>query len=214
VPQPPALRMGRPGRQPRVATRALPLSPVRVFDKITGPQRVRPARLRPAALCSKHGRWDVADHPRPEENAVSRGCKPSMFVHSVLYFLLRQSAHWRQPRLAAWLLLLTSRTLLRSGDEGKGTKHRALVLTRMGFSEDIEETFRGARDFDVVIWPSFALKAFAAAILSPSLDHNYYLTNDPKIEATKRAYRDFLAQVWKHFSKLMPIDVVLTGNFS
>lgn len=137
-----------------------------------------------------------------------------MFVHSVLYFFLRRSASWRQPRVAAWLLFLTSRTLLRSDHKSGGKSHRALVLTRMGFSEDIEETFRGARDFDVVIWPSFALKAFAAAILSRSLDHNNYLTADHKIEATKRAYREFLGDVWAHFTKLMPVDVVLTGNFS
>ncbi len=137
-----------------------------------------------------------------------------MLVSSVLYFLLRRSARWRQPRVAAWLLFLISRTLIKSDASREGTSLRALVLTRMGFSGDIEETFRGVRDFDVVIWPSFALKAFAAAILSPSLDHNFYLTTDPKFEATKHAYRDFLSQVWGHFSKLMPVDVVLTGNFS
>jgi hypothetical protein len=135
-----------------------------------------------------------------------------MFVESVVYFFLRQFARRRQPRLAAWLLFLISRPLL-SCDAGADFPHRALVLTRAGFFEDVEESFRGVRDFDVVMWPNFALKAFAAAILSPSLDHNYYLTADPQIEATKRAYRDFLAKVWCHFSALMPVDVVLTGNF-
>src|SRR5262245_249128 len=134
-----------------------------------------------------------------------------MFVHSVLYYFLRKGARWRQPRLAACLLFLASRTLVRAAES---SKNRALVLTRMGFSEDIAETFRGVRDFDVVVWPSFALKAFAAAILSPSLDHNCYLTTDAKIEATKRAYRDFLSDVWAYFTRLMPVDVVLTGNFS
>ena len=116
---------------------------------------------------------------------------------------MRQCARWREPRLAAGVLFLISRTLLRRA-AGAGHSHRALVLARIGFFEDVEESFRGARDFDVVMWPNFALKAFAAALLSPSLDHNYYLTADPQIEATKRAYRDFLAKVWSHFSTLMP----------
>jgi hypothetical protein len=137
-----------------------------------------------------------------------------MFVESVIYFLLRQFARWHQPRLAAGVLFLISRTLLRRhAGAGAHTSHRALVMARVGFFEDVEESFRGTRDFDVVMWPNFALKAFAAALLSPSLDHNYYLTADPQIEATKRAYRDFLAKVWAHFSTLMPVDVVLTGNF-
>lgn len=137
-----------------------------------------------------------------------------MFVHSVFYFLFRQFARWRQPRLAAWLLFLISRRPRGRAHRPARPAHRALVMARAGFFEDIEESFRDARDFDIVVWPSFALKAFAAPILSPALDHNYYLTADAKIEATKRAYRDFLAQTWAHFARLMPVDVVLTGNFS
>jgi len=134
-----------------------------------------------------------------------------MFAHSVFYFLFRECARFRQPRLAAWLLFLISRRRARS--QGK-PPHRALIMARAGFLEDVEESFRGTRDFELVVWPSFALKAFAAPILSPSLDHNYYVSVDDKIEATKHAYRDFLRQTWLHFAKLMPIDVVLTGNFS
>jgi hypothetical protein len=137
-----------------------------------------------------------------------------MFVHSILYFLFRQFARWRQPRLAAWLLYLISRRLPVGATRTRNAPYRALVMSRAGFFEDIEESFRDANDFEVVVWPSFALKAFSSAILSPSLDHNFYLTSDPKIESTKRAYRDFLAQVWTHLSWLMPIDIVLTGNFS
>ena len=137
-----------------------------------------------------------------------------MFVHSVLYFLFREFARWRQPWLAAALLYLVTRRLhARARSHGKPS-HRALVMARTGFFEDIEESFRDARDFEIVVWPSFALKALAAPILSPQLDHNFYLTTDAEIQATKRAYRDFLALTWSHFSKLMPIDVVLTGNFS
>lgn len=119
----------------------------------------------------------------------------------------------RRPGLAAWLLFLTSRTFIHHHSSLTGRPNRALALVRAGFVEDVEESFRGARDFDVIIWPSFALKSFAAAILSPSLDHNNYLTSDPNAEATKRVYRDFLAQVWSYYSALMPVDVVLTGNF-
>jgi hypothetical protein len=137
-----------------------------------------------------------------------------MFVHSILYFLFRQAARWRQPRLAALLLRIATRRLHAPQHAKSKPSHRALVMARTGFFEDIEESFRDAPDFEIVVWPSFALKAFAAPILSPLLDHNYYLTEDAEIEATKRAYRDFLAQTWTQFSRLMPIDVVLTGNFS
>ncbi len=135
----------------------------------------------------------------------------SMSINSIFFFLFRLLARWRQPRLAAWLLYLGTRSLAHGGPK---RSYRALVMTRTGFFQDIEETFRKDQNYDIVVWPSYALKAFASAILSPSLDHNFYLTDDREIEATKRAYRDFLAQTWTHFSKLMKIDVVLTGNFS
>jgi len=87
-------------------------------------------------------------------------------------------------------------------------------MTRQGFLEDVEESFASSSDFEVLCWPSFTLKAFAAAILSPKLDHNNYLTDDESIEATKLAYRRFLADVWRHYTKHKPVDVVLTGNFA
>jgi len=136
-----------------------------------------------------------------------------MSTQSFLFFFFRQFARWRQPRLAALLLYLGTRTLITRG-YNSGSPYRALVMTRTGFHEDVEESFRNSPDFDVVAWPSYALKAFASPILSPSLDHNFYLTTDPKIESSKAAYRDFLAKTWAHFTALMKVDVVLTGNFS
>ena len=166
-------------------------------------------RLHRAAASPKHTCADRKRKPVPGTDA-----KSAMFIHSVLYFLFRQFARWRQPRLAAWLLFLISRTLLRHRGAGGEPHRRALVMARAGFFEDIEESFRGTSDFDVVTWPSYALKAFAAPILAPSLDHNFYQTDDPQIEATKRAYRAFLTATWSRYTKLMPIDVALTGNFS
>jgi glycosyltransferase involved in cell wall biosynthesis len=136
-----------------------------------------------------------------------------MLGHRILYAVLRLLALWKRPGVAARLLLLTTRrwSVARSR---KNWRFRALVLSRTGFQQDVEQSFRGADDFEIVAWPSFALKALANELLSPSLDHNYYITDDPKIEATKASYRQFLKAMWRAYTKLMTIDVVLTGNFS
>jgi len=129
--------------------------------------------------------------------------------------IFRLIARFRMARLGAWLLALTSRPvkLKRSGRAGQ-KRHRALVMQRTGFLQDVEESFREGDDFEVIYWSSFALKAFAMEILHPSLDHNNYISSDPKITATKLEYRRFLADVWRQFNAIKPIDVVLTGNFA
>ena len=93
-------------------------------------------------------------------------------------------------------------------------RYRALIFKRLGFQQDVEQSFRDADDFEVISWPSYALKAFAGELLAPSLDHNNYISDDPKIEATKTEYRQFLAAVWRHYNNAMAVDVVLTANFA
>jgi glycosyltransferase involved in cell wall biosynthesis len=138
-----------------------------------------------------------------------------MIAHSAFYALLRQCARRNRPNVAALLLRLITRRYKRwESTVPRGRRNRALVMTRVGFLEDIDETFRNAADFELVTWPGFALKAFASALLSPQLDHNFYLTADPEIEVTKSSYRKFLAEVWEQYTKSIRIDVVLTGNFS
>src|SRR5262245_10370198 len=124
-----------------------------------------------------------------------------MVGHTILYAVLRRLARWNRPRLVAQLLLLTTRRWS-APQSRKNLRFRALVLTRMGFQQDVEQTFRSAADFEIVAWPSFALKALASEMLSPSLDHNYYITDDPKIEATKTTYRQFLEAIWRVYIRL------------
>lgn len=138
-----------------------------------------------------------------------------MIIRPFLFFLLTTVARLRLARLAALLLTITSRRITIAGkksDSGKG--YRALIMTRAGFLEDVKESFLSADNFDVIYWPSFTLKAFSSAILSPSLDHNNYITDDPRAAKTKAAYRGFLADVWRHYNARCPVDIVLTGNFA
>lgn len=141
-----------------------------------------------------------------------------MIVRSILDLVFRVLARWRMPGLAARLLIVTSRTLPvtpTSRKAGSGRRrYRAVVMTRGLFLDDVEASLLGADDFDVICWPGFALKAFAAVILSSKLDHNYYLTDDPEIEASKTAYRTFLAKLWRSYDAMMSVDVVLSGNFA
>lgn len=136
-------------------------------------------------------------------------------VRSILYLAFRQAARWHQPWVAALLLHLVSRRLPTYTAKGNRIRrrYRALIMARAGFAQDIQDSFRTDDAFELIAWPSFALKAFSAALLAPSLDHNYYISSDPTIEETKRNYRDFLAATWRQFSTLRPVTVVLTGNF-
>lgn len=140
-----------------------------------------------------------------------------MRVKFVAYPALRQLAHWRMPRLAALLLVLASRPLKAKDRPAKPGKrpYRALVLNlnKPGFQEDIEDSLLEADTFEVVTWPTYALKAMAEAILSPALSNVHYDTGDAADEASKLAYRKFLAAVWKHYCAIKPVDVVLCANF-
>ncbi len=139
-----------------------------------------------------------------------------MNIRAPVFFAFRSLAHLRLAGLAAQLLIYASRKMQSPevDTHRASPRHRAVILTRGGFLDDVKESFLDADDFEVIRWPSFALKAFATAMLSPELDHNFYLSDDPKIEATKTAYRQFLAKVWQKYNATMPVDVVLTGNFA
>lgn len=135
-------------------------------------------------------------------------------ISKILYFTFRLLARWRLARVAAYLLVLVSYLMpMRISGSGSSPRYRALILPRPGFAQDVEESFQDADEFKLIPWPNFALKAFAAVILAPTLDHNHYMTNDPVEKATKTEYRDFLKKLWLHFHAVRPVDVVLTGNF-
>jgi hypothetical protein len=137
------------------------------------------------------------------------------FIRTTVFIVFRLIARFRLSRLGAWLLAMTSRRLtLERNNAGAQKRYRALVMQRTGFLQDAEESFRDGGDFEVISWPNMALKAFALEILDRSLDHNNYISDDPKITASKLAYRRFLSDLWRHFNRIRPVDVVLTGNFA
>lgn len=125
------------------------------------------------------------------------------------------AARWRQPWLAARLLHLTTKPISQPQASSHPRRYCALVLSvkKAGFLEDVEDAFVGTNDFDLIAWPTFALRAFANAILSSSLHNNSYFTNDPDIEASKANYRNFLIRTWKHFCAIRPTHAVLSSNF-
>jgi hypothetical protein len=131
----------------------------------------------------------------------------------ILYPIFCFLARHRMPRIAAWILLLTSSTI--RGDGVQQQRHRVLALNvnKPGVLQDIEETFLKSDDFEVVRWPNFTLRAFADTILSPALNNKFYQTNDPAIEATKLEYRHFLAQMWQHLSAIKPIHAAVSPNY-
>src|SRR5688572_16168978 len=114
----------------------------------------------------------------------------------ILYPAFHFLARHRQPKLAALLLALTTQRITIPGQQASQGKQRyrvlALSTNKSGFLQDVEETFLATDDFEVSRWPSYALRAFSDAILSPDLNNKRYLTDNPSAEATKDTYRDFL----------------------
>jgi hypothetical protein len=123
----------------------------------------------------------------------------------------------RRPWLVSRALLAVTKKLEFSSTRSPHPQpyRRILVLSsnKAGVLQDIEETFANAHDYELAIWPSYALRAIARAMLAPGLSHDRYITNDPAIEATKSNYRRFLKEVWRHFTTGHPVDAVIGVNF-
>ena len=116
------------------------------------------------------------------------------------------------------LLALTKKLELpanKARNRSNRTPQRVLVLSidKAGVREDIREIFAGVENFEIVVWPSYALRAIAAVLLAPGLSHDRYVTTDSAIEATKFRYRQFLRQVWQRLTARYPIDAVIGVNF-
>jgi glycosyltransferase involved in cell wall biosynthesis len=94
-------------------------------------------------------------------------------------------------------------------------RYRVLILNlnKPGFLEDVTASFAGAKDFELVSWPTYALTSFSAALLAPELSNKTYESDDPVVEASKLRYRDFLFALWSHFTRREKIDAVLTANY-
>lgn len=140
--------------------------------------------------------------------------EPKTLLWPLLEFFARHRLSWA----TAQVLSLVTRHLVVANRVSRGGKRPfrilALNTNKAGVLQDVEESFRGCDEFQVYIWPSYALRPLAAALLSPKLDHNNYLTSDPEIDSSKKAYRGFLKQVWKHYCSISPCDAVLAGNFA
>jgi hypothetical protein len=134
-------------------------------------------------------------------------------LQKVVFVVFRTLARLSWPEVAAFVLLLMTRSWSATGDKMKRC-YRALVLPRAGFQEDVAQSFCRADDFEIFVWPSDALKAMASAYLPTTLDHNNYVSSDPAVEASKARLRKFLASMWRSYTKKKSIDVVLTGNFA
>jgi hypothetical protein len=135
----------------------------------------------------------------------------------VLYPVLNLLARLHRPRTAARLLAMSLMPLPgHRARRGTGRpQYRILVLNfnKPGFVEDIEESLLPDDTLEVLCWPIYALKAFAAALLAPQLDNHRYASDDPAIEASKQEYRRFLLEMWQHFREIQPIDAVVSANF-
>lgn len=131
--------------------------------------------------------------------------------------VLRFAAHRRLPWLAAHLLHWRSNSIPQPSKTSKAgaRPYCALILStnKDAFLDDIKESFWSGENFDLICWPDHALRFFASAFLSPSLNDLNYITNDAAIEATKSDYRAFLADIWEYYRKIRRVDVVMTAHF-
>jgi hypothetical protein len=138
--------------------------------------------------------------------------KRGLVLGALIHLMFRTLARRRWPRAAARLLILTSRPMAAAQCRGEPPL-RALVMAKEGFNEDVAASLGAAGEFEILSAPRNAIKGLAAGILSREVDDNRYLTDDPEIEASKLAYRQFLRAMWREVGCVKPIHVVLSGNF-
>jgi len=133
----------------------------------------------------------------------------------VWWFAFRNVACLKLSRAAAWLLI---RALggTRGTPSGQNTK-KLLLLSKRGLFEDAASAFENDQRFETWYLDMVGIKPFKAmisAFLPPEIDDFNYLSDDPKLEAGKQAYRDFSVAVLRQFLARMPFDAVLTASFS
>jgi hypothetical protein len=153
--------------------------------------------------------WFFIRHPRTQWERVYK-LKTSLWP--LLGFLARHNKSW----LASRVLLLVTETPARDEPKHQRKRRRALILNmaKSGVGEDIESVFLDAGDYELIVWPSYVLRAIAKALLAPGLDHNNYLSSDPAVERSKARYREFLRATWEHYRAAKPVDVVVAGNYA
>lgn len=133
----------------------------------------------------------------------------------VWWFAFRTAARLNLARVAAWLLV---RALGDARGHPLGPDARKLLLlSKRGLFEDAAAAFEDDPRFETWYLDMVEIKPFKAivsAFLPPEIDDFNYLSDDPKIEAGKRRYREFSVRVLRHFLDRLPFDAVLTASFS
>ena len=128
--------------------------------------------------------------------------------------LLRLLAGLHQHLLVAILFRLLIRRMPSPADRGGKKRYNVLMIEKDTFYEDVIASLGTSPDVRVHIAHRMLVKAIAAAYLPPELDGNFYVSDDPKIIQAKRDYAAFLTSMWPYLSRLMPIDAVVSANFS
>jgi len=125
---------------------------------------------------------------------------------------LRFAARRGRPGIAAQILRAIEIPLIKASTP---TPYRILALNvnKDGFLQDVKECFRGAEEFEVFGWPSYALPSIAESILSPKINNDTYMSSDPDIIRSKKEYRAFIGRVCDRLSRLNKLDAALAPNF-
>lgn len=125
---------------------------------------------------------------------------------------LRACARLDLPRLATLLVLPALRTVKRA-EKGAAAK-TVVILPKAGFTEDVMEALRQARNVRVLLLPRILIHRIAGEFLPYFIDDNNYASCGTQYDANKSRYRVFLQRMIAFLTRFVPIDACLTGNFS
>ncbi len=89
-----------------------------------------------------------------------------------------------------------------------------LLLPKAGFTEDMRAVFADAPGYTLWTLDRMLVKAVFAAFLPVTIDDMNYVSDDPAVEDGKRRLRAFWRRVLRHLRRSVPLDVMMTGNFS
>jgi hypothetical protein len=116
---------------------------------------------------------------------------------------------------SAAIFFLRNLKLERQSGRGASSSQKTILFVDMpGVRADVLAAFRDDADTSI---HSISFKPFiglASVLLHPALDDNNYVSRDPEVEQTKLKYRAFLTGMFRHALQTVPIDVVISGNFS
>ena len=127
--------------------------------------------------------------------------------------LIRLLAGLHQRLLVAIFFRILTRRMPSPTDKGGHKRYNVLMIDKDTFYEDVLASLGASPDVRVYVANRVVVKSIAAAFLPPELDDNFYVSDDPKTIQAKLDYGAFLTSMWPYFSRLMPIDAVVSANF-